>query len=79
MDAIHAFVKDELQAKVIHEPQLGEHFAPGYYSILFEDPDGIRIEFNYVPGQGHFGVQGRLGPAGRGPADQYGDDGLTNL
>ena len=26
--------------------------APGYYSVLFEDPDGIRIEANHVPGQG---------------------------
>ena len=36
-------------------PEEGFHFAPGYYSILFGDPDGIRVEFNYVPGKGHFG------------------------
>ncbi len=79
VDAIYAFVKDELKARIIHGPELGEHFAPGYYSILFEDPDGIRVEFNYVPGQGHFGARGRLGPGGQGPADRYGDDGLTNV
>ena len=28
-------------------------FAPGYYSVLFEDPDGIRVEVNFVPGRGH--------------------------
>ena len=78
MDAIYKFVTTELAAKVIHGPELGEHFAPGYYSILFEDPDGIRVEFNYVPGQGHFGDQGRLGPGGRGPASRYGEDGLTD-
>ena len=27
-------------------------FAPGYYSVLFEDPDGIRLEANFVPGKG---------------------------
>ena len=27
-------------------------WAPGYYSILFEDPDGMRGEVNYVPGKG---------------------------
>ena len=28
-------------------------WAPGYYSTLFEDPDGIRIEANFVPGKGN--------------------------
>ncbi len=78
VDAIYQFVVAELQAKIIHGPEPGDHFAPGYYSILFEDPDGIRVEFNYVPGRGHFGGSGRLGPDGAGPADQYGEDGLTN-
>jgi catechol 2,3-dioxygenase-like lactoylglutathione lyase family enzyme len=41
----------ELDAKVIRKPAEGD-YAPGYYSILFEDPDGIRIEINYVPGKG---------------------------
>jgi len=27
-------------------------FAPGYYYFVFEDPDGIRLEINYVPGKG---------------------------
>jgi catechol 2,3-dioxygenase-like lactoylglutathione lyase family enzyme len=26
--------------------------GPGYYSVLFEDPDGIRVEINHVPGKG---------------------------
>ncbi|MEM7079662.1 MAG: VOC family protein [Pseudomonadota bacterium] len=78
IDAIYAFVCDDLQAHIVHGPEEGDRFAPGYYSILFEDPDGLRVEFNYVPGTGHFGAGGRLGPGGRGPADQYGEDGLTN-
>ena len=24
----------------------------GYYYVLFEDPDGIRLEVNFVPGTG---------------------------
>jgi len=78
VDAIARFVVDELQAKVVHPPEDGSQFAPGYYSFLFEDPDGIRIEFNFVPGKGHFGEGGRLGPGGQGPADFYSGDGLNN-
>lgn len=76
VDAVHRFIVDELEAHVVHAPEKGEQFAPGYYSVLFEDPDGIRVEVNYVPGQGHFGPDGRLGPDGPGPADRYGERGL---
>ena len=34
-------------------PPRDDDWAPGYYSVLFEDPDGIRIEANFVPGKGH--------------------------
>lgn len=78
VDNIYQFVKKDLAARIIHPPEDGSRFAPGYYSVLFEDPDGIRVEFNHVPGKGHFGNEGRLGPSGRGPANQYGEDGLTN-
>ncbi len=27
-------------------------WAPGYYFIVFEDPDGIRLEINHIPGKG---------------------------
>ena len=27
-------------------------WAPDYYYIVFEDPDGIRLEVNYLPGKG---------------------------
>ncbi len=40
-----------LNAKIVHPPEEGP-WAPGYYSVLFEDPDGIRIEVNHVPGKG---------------------------
>lgn len=76
VDLVYEYARDELQAKIVHPPEAGDRFAPGYYSVLFEDPDGIRIEVNYVPGQGHFGEKGRLGPSGDGPAKRYGEEGL---
>ena len=77
VDAIHEHAVT-LGAKIIHPPEDGDEFAPGYYSVLFEDPDGIRIEINHVPGKGHFGDQGRLGPEGPGPARRYGEEGLQD-
>jgi catechol 2,3-dioxygenase-like lactoylglutathione lyase family enzyme len=76
VDAIHRFLVDELGARIVHAPEDAPHFAPGYYSVLFEDPEGIRVEVNHVPGKGHLGSEGRLGPGGEGPADGFGDDGL---
>jgi len=78
VDAVHRFVMEELGARIVHAPEDGSQFAPGYYSLLFEDPDGIRVEVNHVPGKGHLGEGGRLGPGGGGPADEYGSGGLTN-
>jgi predicted lactoylglutathione lyase len=31
---------------------LEANFAPGYYYFVFEDPDGIRLEINFIPGKG---------------------------
>jgi catechol 2,3-dioxygenase-like lactoylglutathione lyase family enzyme len=77
VDAIHRFVVEELGARIVHAPEDAPHFAPGYYSVLFEDPDGIRVEVNHVPGKGHLGPEGRLGPGGEGPAPGYDEGGLT--
>ncbi len=41
----------EMNAVIVRGPMEG-NWAPGYYYILFEDPDGIRLEVNYVPGAG---------------------------
>jgi catechol 2,3-dioxygenase-like lactoylglutathione lyase family enzyme len=41
----------EFGAKIVHPPEESS-WAPGYYSVLFEDPDGIRLEINFVPGKG---------------------------
>ena len=72
IDAVYEFVRSELDAKIIHAPEEGKNFAPGYYSVLFEDPDGIRIEVNHVPGKGHFDKGGRLGEGGAGPSTGLG-------
>jgi catechol 2,3-dioxygenase-like lactoylglutathione lyase family enzyme len=50
VDATHELAL-ELGATVVHPPEEGA-WAPGYYSVLFEDPDGIRLEVNFVPGKG---------------------------
>jgi catechol 2,3-dioxygenase-like lactoylglutathione lyase family enzyme len=38
-------------ADVVRPPQEGP-WAPGYYSLSFRDPEGIRLEVNHVPGKG---------------------------
>ena len=50
VDAIAAKLR-EMGAKIDRGPVLGD-WAPGYYYIVFEDPDGIRLEVNFLPGQG---------------------------
>jgi catechol 2,3-dioxygenase-like lactoylglutathione lyase family enzyme len=57
VDALHAF-----GATIVHAPEEGP-WAPGYYSLLFEDPDGIRLELNFVPGRG------LLEPGAKRPSD----------
>jgi catechol 2,3-dioxygenase-like lactoylglutathione lyase family enzyme len=50
VDTAHALAS-EIGARIVHPPEEGT-WAPGYYSVLFEDPDGIRLEVNFVPGRG---------------------------
>ncbi len=50
VDEAHRFLQS-IGAKIVHAPETGP-WAPGYYSVLFEDPDGLRLEINYVPGKG---------------------------
>jgi catechol 2,3-dioxygenase-like lactoylglutathione lyase family enzyme len=54
VDAVYDLVKT-LGAKIVHPAEEGP-WAPGYYSVLFEDPDGIRLEENHVPGRGLLGA-----------------------
>ena len=50
VDEAFEFVKDN-GATIVHDPEEA-NWAPGYYSVLFEDPEGIRLEVNFVPGKG---------------------------
>jgi len=75
VDRVHEFVSAQEAACLVHAPEDSD-FAPGYYSLLFEDPDGIRVEVNHVPGKGHFGKEGRLGAEGEGVATEYDEGGL---
>ena len=50
MDRCAALLR-EMGAVIVRAPVEGS-WVPGYYSVLFEDPDGIRLEVNFVPGAG---------------------------
>ena len=50
VDELHGFLCS-LGVTIIRAPR-EDQWAPGYYSLLFEDPDGIRLELNHVPGKG---------------------------
>jgi catechol 2,3-dioxygenase-like lactoylglutathione lyase family enzyme len=50
VDQVATLVR-ELGAPIVRGPEEST-WAPGYYSVLFEDPDGIRLEVNHVPGGG---------------------------
>lgn len=50
VDEAFEFLK-KIGAEIVHDPEEAM-WAPGYYSVLFEDPDGIRLEVNFVPGKG---------------------------
>jgi hypothetical protein len=53
---------EKLGPTIIQDPQEGT-WAPGYYSVLFEDPDGIRLEANFVPGAGVLQPDVKFDPA----------------
>lgn len=53
----------EMGATIVKPPQEGT-WAPGYYYVLFEDPDGIRVEVNFVPGQGVLAEGEGFNPSG---------------
>jgi hypothetical protein len=57
-----------MNATIVRGPMEGD-WAPGYYYVLFEDPDGIRVEVNFVPGAGLLAEGAQFNPGtgfGRG-------------
>lgn len=57
-----AYLVRELNGTIVRGPCDGA-WAPGYYYVLFEDPDGIRLEVNHVPGTGVFASGGQIASA----------------
>ena len=35
---------------ILDPPREYPHYSPGYYSVFFADPDGIKLELVYLPG-----------------------------
>jgi catechol 2,3-dioxygenase-like lactoylglutathione lyase family enzyme len=62
VDEAYAFLQS-IGAPIVHGPQ-EDGWAPGYYSVLFEDPDGVRLEINHVPGRGLLTQEGAARPLG---------------
>jgi catechol 2,3-dioxygenase-like lactoylglutathione lyase family enzyme len=50
VDEAYVFLT-KLGARIVRAPR-EDSYAPGYYSVLFEDPDGTRLEINHIPGKG---------------------------
>jgi catechol 2,3-dioxygenase-like lactoylglutathione lyase family enzyme len=55
-------VLQSIGAEMVRAPEEGP-WAPGYYSLSFLDPDGIRLEVNHVPGKGVFAEGAAFDPA----------------
>ncbi len=55
VDRCGAFIADLCArhgGRILHMP-VEDGWAPGYYSLLWEDPCGTRLEINHVPGKGN--------------------------
>jgi catechol 2,3-dioxygenase-like lactoylglutathione lyase family enzyme len=61
VDAVHRFL-EEIGADIVRAPEEGP-WAPGYYSLSFRDPEGIRLELNHVPGPGLLAEGASFDPA----------------
>jgi len=59
VDEAYEFLK-RIGATIVRAPR-EDAWAPGYYSVLFEDPDGTRLEINHVPGQGLLAPGAKIG------------------
>jgi catechol 2,3-dioxygenase-like lactoylglutathione lyase family enzyme len=69
---LRARSREDVDRTAEHLRRMGAHidrgplegdWAPGYYYIVFEDPDGIRLEINYVPGKGLLAGEKPLSPS----------------
>jgi len=60
VDEVYALVQS-IGADMVRAPSEGP-WAPGYYSLSFRDPEGIRLEVNHVPGKGVLAEGASLNP-----------------
>jgi catechol 2,3-dioxygenase-like lactoylglutathione lyase family enzyme len=51
----------EMDATIVRGPLAGD-WVPGYYYVVFEDPDRIRVEICHVPGAGVFAQDAEFVP-----------------
>jgi catechol 2,3-dioxygenase-like lactoylglutathione lyase family enzyme len=65
VDALYEFLR-EIGADIVRAPEEGP-WAPGYYSLSFRDPEGIRLELNHVPGAGLLEEGATFNPAPHHP------------
>jgi catechol 2,3-dioxygenase-like lactoylglutathione lyase family enzyme len=61
IDGLYRFLQG-IGAGMVRAPEEGP-WAPGYYSLSFLDPEGIRLEVNHVPGKGVFAEGASFDPA----------------
>jgi catechol 2,3-dioxygenase-like lactoylglutathione lyase family enzyme len=61
VDTLYSFLQG-IGADIVRAPEEGP-WAPGYYSLSFRDPEGIRLELNHVPGKGVFAEGAAFDPA----------------
>jgi catechol 2,3-dioxygenase-like lactoylglutathione lyase family enzyme len=62
-DVDQVAAKLKAMGAVIDRGPLEGNWAPGYYFIVFEDPDGIRLEVNHIPGKGLLAADPPLNPS----------------
>ena len=68
VDAAAAKVR-ALGGRIDRGPIEGD-WAPGYYFFVFEDPDGIRLEINHIPGKGLLATDPPINPSADPDWDQ---------
>jgi catechol 2,3-dioxygenase-like lactoylglutathione lyase family enzyme len=62
-DVDKAALKLREMGAYIDRGPMEREWADGYYFFVFEDPDGIRLEINHIPGKGLLTEGGRQNPS----------------
>jgi len=70
VDRAYEYLKG-IGADIVRAPEEGP-WAPGYYSLSFRDPEGIRLELNHVPGPGLLAEGASFEPAPDHPIEGSG-------